>query len=70
MFHSHTKQVELELPYTTLRQQIFILKSTTLKKKVGKFNSQVRSQNCEKRLLASSRLFICLSARMLQLGFH
>jgi hypothetical protein len=31
---------------------------------------QARSQNCEKRLLASSCLSVCPSARMQQLGSH
>jgi len=32
--------------------------------------SKARSQNYEKRLLASSYLSVCPSARMEQLGFH
>jgi len=37
---------------------------------IGKDPSQARSQNCEKRILANSRLSVCLSVRMEQLCSH
>jgi hypothetical protein len=34
------------------------------------YDFQARSQNCEKRLLASSCLSVCLSVRMQHIGSH